>query len=95
MQLSENAAAALENIRENQEIPEAHGIRLAADHQPSGEVGFRLVVVEEISETDEVVEQAGTELYVDPQISEPLADVVMDVQEEGDGLAFVFRQQEA
>ena len=93
LKLSENAAAALESIRQNEGIPEAHGARLTGDQKPSGDLEVRLEFVEEVPEDDHVAEQAGTEVHVDPAIAEPLAAAVMDVQQSGEGLAFVFRPQ--
>lgn len=40
-----------------------------------------------------MAEQAGTEVYVDSELAEPLSDSVMDVQNTEDGLTFVFRTQ--
>ena len=93
LKLSEKAAAALENIRQSQGIPEAHSTRLTADHQSTGDLALRLEFVEQIPEDDQVAERAGTEVYIDPEIAEPLGDTVMDVQDGDQGLAFVFRSQ--
>lgn len=90
MKLTENAAAALENIRESQRIPEDHSSRLTADQQPTG-LAVRLEFVEEVEENDQVAEQAGTEIHVDSRLAEPLADTTMDVEDSGEGLTFVFR----
>lgn len=91
MQLSENAAMALEAIRENEGIPEDHDTRLAADQQDSGDLAVRLEFVEETQEDDEIAAQAGTEVYLDSKLSQPLSDTTMDVQQTDEGLAFVFR----
>ena len=91
MQLSENAAMALNAIRENEGIPEDHDTRLAADQQESGDLAVRLEFVEEIREDDAMAEQSGTEVYLDSKLVQPLADTTMDVQQTDEGLAFVFR----
>jgi Fe-S cluster assembly iron-binding protein IscA len=93
MELSENAAAALEQIRLAEEVPEEHGTRLTADEQTSGDLAVRLEFVEHVPEDDQVAEKAGTEIYVDSKIAEPLAEAVMDVQTSEEGLTFVFRTQ--
>lgn len=95
MQLSENAAMALRAIRENEGIPEEHDTRLAADQQDSGDLAVRLEFVEETHEDDGMAEQAGTEVYLDPKLAQPLADTTMDVQQTEEGLAFVFRSAPA
>jgi len=93
LQLSENAAAALENIRRLEGIPESHGTRLTGGQQPDGEIEVRLEFVETPAETDQVAEQAGTEVFVDPEVATPLSGAVMDVQDSEEGLSFVFRPQ--
>lgn len=93
LQLSENAAAALENIRESQGIAEDQGTRLTADEGQAGGLALRLEFVDEVPETDQVVEQAGTEVHLDPRVVEPLENTVMDVRDTEEGLAFVFRSQ--
>jgi len=94
MELSENAAAALENIRESQGIPENSGARLTADRGPSGDLSLRLEFVPGVSEDDHVVEQSGTEIYLAPEVVEPLEEALMDVRDGAEGLAFVFRNLE-
>lgn len=93
LKLSENAAAALENIRESQGIPEDQGTRLTADEGQTGGLALRLEFVEDVPESDEVVEQAGTEIHLDPRVVQPLENTVMDVRDTDEGLAFVFRSQ--
>ncbi|HEX6301004.1 MAG TPA: iron-sulfur cluster biosynthesis family protein [Acidimicrobiia bacterium] len=93
MELSENAAAALENLRESQGVPEDRGTRITAERGKEGGLALRLEFVEEIPESDQVVEQSGTEVHLDEKVAEPLENVVMDVRDTDEGLAFVFRGQ--
>jgi Fe-S cluster assembly iron-binding protein IscA len=93
LQVSEKAAVALETIRRSEGIPESHGTRLAATRDQSGDLAISLHFVEEAEEGDQVAEQAGTEVYVDSELAEPLSDSVMDVQNTEQGLTFVFRTQ--
>lgn len=93
LKLSDNAAAALENLRENQGIPESQNARLTGGEQADGDIVVRLEFVDDKGESDQVAEQAGTEILIDPGLAEPLADVVLDVEDTGDGLAFVFLPQ--
>jgi Fe-S cluster assembly iron-binding protein IscA len=93
MELSENAAAALENLRESQGVPEDRGTRITAEQGQEGGLALRLEFVEEIPETDEVIEQAGTEVHLDESVIAPLENVVMDVRDTDEGMAFVFRGQ--
>lgn len=91
MQVSEQAAMALEAIRRSEEIPESHGTRLSPAGAPGGDMAIRLEFVAETQEGDQVAEQSGTEVYVDSVLAEPLSGAVMDVQDTEEGLAFVFR----
>lgn len=93
MKLSENAAAALENIRQSEGIPADAGTRLTADQEESGGLALRLEFVDEVPETDEVVEQSGTEIHLDSRVVQPLENTMMDVRDSEEGLAFVFRSQ--
>lgn len=93
LKLSENAAAALENIRESQGIPEEADTRLTADEGESGGLALKLEFVDEVPETDEVVEQSGTEVHLDQRVVQPLENTVMDVRDGEEGLAFVFKSQ--
>jgi Fe-S cluster assembly iron-binding protein IscA len=93
MELSENAAAALENLRESQGVPEDQGTRLTTERAQEGSLALRLEFVEDIPDTDQVIEQAGTEVHLDARVAGPLEDAVMDVQDTEEGLAFVFRSQ--
>jgi Fe-S cluster assembly iron-binding protein IscA len=94
MELSENAAAALENIRESQGVPDDHGARITAEQADQGGLALRLEFAEEIPESDQLVEQSGTEVHLDEKVVEPLENVVMDVRDTDEGLAFVFRSQD-
>lgn len=94
LKLSENAAAALENIRESQGIPEEAGTRLTADEGDTGGLALKLEFVEEVPETDETVEQSGTEIHLDPKVVQPLENTIMDVRDGEEGLSFVFKSQD-
>lgn len=93
LQVSERAATALEAIRHSEEVPESHDTRLSPASHPGGELAIRLEFVEETQEGDQVAEQAGTEVYVDSELAEPLSGAVMDVEDTGEGLTFVFRSK--
>lgn len=93
LQVSERAAVALDAIRRSEEIPESHDTRLSATRDSDGDLAIRLHFVEEAEKDDQVAEQAGTQIYVDPELAEPLDQAVMDVQNTEQGLTFVFRTQ--
>lgn len=94
MELSENAAAALENLRESQGVPDDHGARITAEKGDQAGLALRLEFAEEIPDSDHVIEQSGTEIHLDEKVAGPLENVVMDVRDTEEGLAFVFRSQD-
>lgn len=93
LKLSDNAAAALEELRQAEGIPESHDARLTGGPQPDGEIAVRLEFVESRDDADQVTAQAGTEVLVDPLLAEPLSDVMLDVDDTGEERSFVFVPQ--
>lgn len=93
LELTENAAAALESIREAEGIPESQSTRLTGGPQPSGDIAVRLEFVPDPQPADKVTTKGDTSVYLDPEVAEPLSEAVMDVQDSEEGLAFVFRPQ--
>ena len=90
LELTESAAAALDSIRRNEGIPESQSTRLTGGLRPGGDLEVRLEFVETPDEADQVTQQAGTEMYIDPEVAEPLSSAVMDVSRSDEGMSFVF-----
>ena len=97
LQVTDSAVSALQETREAQEVPESYGVRVFANQGESGEPTLALAFAEEPAEGDQVTEQAGTEIYVAPELAEPLADSKLDVEDTPDGpqLALVPQGDEA
>lgn len=95
LELTESAAAALDSIRRNEGIPESHGTRLTGDRRPGGDLEVRLEFVETPDEADQVTEQSGTEMYIDPEVAEPLSSAVMDISRDDEGMSFIFRPKDS
>lgn len=93
LRVSENAAAALENVRSAEGVPESYGVRLSGDQNPTGDIAISLAFVQAPEAADQVTEQSGTDVYVAPEVAEPLSKAVMDVQDSDAGLQLVFRPQ--
>lgn len=94
LHVSENAAAALENLRASEGVPESYGVRLSGIHESDGNIMIDLAFVEQAEEADEVAEQSGTEVYIAPEVARPLSTAVMDVQAGDAGLQLVFHSQD-
>jgi Fe-S cluster assembly iron-binding protein IscA len=94
LQLSSSAAAALDQARDEQDVPDSFGLRVSAQPGPDGQTALGLGFAEAPAEGDQVSEQAGTELYVAPEVAEPLADSLIDVEDTPQGLQLVVKPQQ-
>lgn len=93
LQVSSNAAAALEEARNAQEVPQNYGVRIYGEPDEQGQVGIGLAFSEAPEDGDQVTEQAGTEIYIDPQVAEPLADSMIDLEQTDEGPQLVLKPQ--
>ncbi len=91
LQVTESAVNALEEARAAQEVPDTFGVRVFAQADESGEAALALAFAEEPVEGDQVSEQEGTEIYIAPELADPLAGSMLDVEDtpEGPQLALV------
>ena len=96
LKVSDSAVSVLEETRTAQEVPESYGVRVFANADESGQPTLALAFAEQPAEGDEVTQQHGTQVYVAPEVAEPLADSVLDVEQtpEGPQLAVVPQEDE-
>lgn len=94
LELTQSAADALDQARTEQDVPEDHGIRVSAQPGPDGQTGLAVGFAEGPAEGDEVTEQAGTTLFVAEELTGPLAESVIDLQDTEQGQQLVVRPQE-
>jgi Fe-S cluster assembly iron-binding protein IscA len=91
LQVTDSAISVLQEARAAQELPESVGVRVFAQTGNDGQAALAVAFAEAPMEGDQVTEQGGTEIYVAPEVAEPLADSMLDVQDtvEGPQLALV------
>ena len=96
LQVSDSAVSVLEEARTAQEVPDSFGVRVFAQTDDTGQAGLALAFAEQPADGDEVTQQSGTEIYVAPELAEPLATSMLDVEEtpEGPQLALVPQDDE-
>ncbi|MDP8927832.1 MAG: hypothetical protein M3O70_04430 [Actinomycetota bacterium] len=94
LQLSQSAADVLQQARNEQDIPDAYGVRVSAQAGPGGQTSLAVGFAEAPAEGDQVTEQAGTELYVSEEVAQPLAKSVIDVEDTPQGAQLVVKPQE-
>ena len=83
------AAAAIRDIVETNELDDQAGLRITA-RLDGDEVEIELDLVEGPAEGDEVVEDAGARIFLDPESAGLLTEVEMDVEEHEDHVHFEF-----
>lgn len=94
LQLSDTAADALQEVRNEQEVPDTFGVRVSTQPGPDGQPGLAIGFTEGPAEGDEVTEHSGLELYVSEDIAEPLAQSVLDIQDTDQGAQLVVKPQD-
>lgn len=86
------AAEALRQIRETDDLGDGTGLRVTA-RLDGDEVAIELDMVEGPHDGDEVVEQGGARVFLDPESAGLLTEVELDVEEHGDHVHFNFAQR--
>jgi Fe-S cluster assembly iron-binding protein IscA len=77
--ITHEAAALLEQQRHAAEAPDTFGVRLFAASPPGGgSPRVALAFVPEAEPGDQVTEQEGVTAFVAPEVTEALADAVLD-----------------
>ncbi len=83
------AAEAIREIRETNELDEEAGLRITA-RLDGEDVAIELDLVDGPAEGDEVVEDGGARVFLDPESAGLLTEVELDVEEHGDHVHFEF-----
>jgi iron-sulfur cluster assembly protein len=91
--ISENAAEAIRGLVAGPEVPDSAGLRIAAP--PTGETSFELSVAATPAADDEVVEEQGAQVFLDPSAATLLEDKRLDAQVEAGRVTFAIAQQAA
>jgi iron-sulfur cluster assembly protein len=86
--LTEAAAEAVKSVTSNPQVPEGTGLRIAPSAPDSGSAaGFQLTAALVPAEDDQVIEAAGTRVFLEPQAAAYLEDKVLDAQVDEQGKA--------
>lgn len=76
--LTDGAVSAIRNLTSKPELPEQTGLRLMAPG--AGEASFQLTLVEGPIAGDQVVEERGARVYVEPAAAAALDDKALDAE---------------
>jgi Fe-S cluster assembly iron-binding protein IscA len=87
--LTDNAVQAVKGIvSASDRTDETGGLRLVTEHGDQ-EMSFQLSVAAVPAEDDEVIEQEGARLFLDPEASSLLEDKLLDAAVDEDRVAFM------
>jgi iron-sulfur cluster assembly protein len=92
--LTTEAAEAVRMIAEaSPELPSDSGLRIQA--QPTeDQISFNLAMVESPDEADQVIEEAGARVFVEPEAALILEDKILDAAVVGDRVQFSLSEQD-
>ncbi|HMC52116.1 MAG TPA: hypothetical protein VKI64_05090 [Acidimicrobiales bacterium] len=94
LKLTETAADRIEQVRRGQGLPDSFGVRVSGAAVPDGKVALQVAFSDGPVEGDQVAEQHGTQVFVAPDVAEPLTDAELDVESgAADGVQLVLRPQ--
>ena len=95
LQITHDAAQLLTQLRREQQLPDDHGLRVFAESTEPGEVTIGLGFTDAPAQGDQVTEQEGIQVFIAPELAEPLEDAAIDVTPGANGATrLVFRPQE-
>jgi iron-sulfur cluster assembly protein len=93
--LTDSAVQAVKDIvSSSEEVSERGGVRLVADRAGT-QANFQLSVVPLPAEDDEIVEEEGARLFLEPEAAFLLDDKVLDATVEQNKVAFTIADQAA
>ena len=91
--LTDSAVEAVKHIvSSSDESPETGGLRLVAE-QAGVQTNFQLSVVALPAEDDEVIDEQGARVFLEPEAASLLEDKVLDASVEQDQVAFTIADQ--
>jgi iron-sulfur cluster assembly protein len=91
--LTDNAVEAVRQlVSSSEEASETSGLRLVAE-QAETQTSFRLSVVPQPAEDDEVIEEEDARVFLEPEAASLLEDKVLDATVEQNRLAFTIGDQ--
>lgn len=90
--ITTEAAQAIHAIVESSPIPQG-GVKISARPVSDSESRLELSIVEGPTESDDVIEEEGTKVFVEDAVSDYLNDKVLDAQVEEGQVHFTIQEQ--
>lgn len=97
--MTSDATQAIERILSNADVPDGAGLRIESasaaissnGSEPEGGT-LRLVIAPEAEGGDQVVEQEGARVFIEPAVSAFLDDKLLDTVADGTGVSFTLAE---
>lgn len=80
--LTPNATTEIRNIIDNPEVPDGCGLRIANDPAAGG---LTLTLAATPAEDDQVLDENGARVFLEPQAASMLDEMALDADTDGDG----------
>ena len=81
LSLTDGATMQIRNIIQSPEVPDGYGVRIAAD--PGGRLSLELAAMP--AEDDQVLDDDGARVFLEPQAAAILNDKALDAQADSTG----------
>ena len=83
--ISESAAEVIKVVLAGGDSPEGSGLRIAPAGDGGAPEGLQASIASEPESDDQVVEEAGVRVFLEPQAASLLGDKVLDAQRDDNG----------
>lgn len=87
--LTDNAQTLVRDITDRPEVPEGGGLRIAP---AASAEGLEVSLAAEPAPGDQVIDEGGARVFVEPQVATLLDDSTLDADPSGAGSGFVLSQ---
>ena len=92
--ITDGAAAFINEVRSERQLPEHYGVRICSGAQMNGQGTVQIGFSERPLAGDGVSEVAGTRVFIAPEVTEAIDGLVLDVDDDGEQVHLVLRQED-
>jgi len=92
--LTESAKEMVRDMISSGDAPEGGGLRISAAHDEDGGPALSLELATEPTEGDEILEQDGTRVFLEPEAASLLDDKILDAERHDDHYHFRLDDQD-
>ena len=91
--ITDTAAEAIKGIVASPQVPDGAGLRITARRESPAEGEFEVSVAAVPAEDDQVIEESGAQVFLEPHAAEALDDKVLDAEIERGEVRFAVGEQ--